>query len=73
MTSAINVFRPIDLPVCHNDLYLSVFYMTKASLIAIATVYGLCSGASTTLIKAPVATMAEMHDAGGRIGIGLPL
>lgn len=49
--------------------YAWPFATTKGSLIAIAIIYGFCSGAYVTLLPAPLVMMGDIRDAGRRTGL----
>ena len=51
--------------------YAWPFATTKGALIAIAIIYGFCSGAYVTLLPIPLVAMGEMHDAGRRTGMAM--
>jgi MFS family permease len=65
---AINVSAPMTL-VCAIMTYFWPLATTKGSLIAVAVIYGFCSGAYVTLLPVPLVAMGDMHDAGRRTGI----
>ena len=49
--------------------YVWPFATTKGSLVAIAVIYGFCSGAYVSLFIVPTVVMGDMDDAGRRTGI----
>ena len=65
---AVNASAPLTL-VCAIMTYAWPFATTKGSLIAVAVIYGFCSGAYITLVPAPLVAMGDIHDAGRRTGI----
>ncbi|KAF9781198.1 MFS general substrate transporter [Thelephora terrestris] len=65
---AINVSAPMTL-VCAIMTYFWPLATTRGSLIAVAVIYGFCSGAYVTLLPVPLVAMGDMHDAGRRTGI----
>ena len=65
---AIDASAPLTL-VCAIMTYAWPFATTKGSLIAVAVIYGFCSGAYITLVPAPLVAMGDMHDVGRRTGI----
>jgi MFS family permease len=65
---AINVSAPLTL-VCAIMTYAWPFATTKASLVAVAIIYGFSSGAFVTLLPAPLVKMGDIRDAGRRTGI----
>ena len=54
--------------LCAVVTYVWPFATTKGSLVTIAVIYGICSGAYASLILLPVVAMGDMHDAGRRTG-----
>ena len=63
----LTVTGPLTL-LCAVVTYLWPFVTTKGGLVAIAIVYGFCSGAYSSLLAAPVVMMGDMHDSGRRTG-----
>jgi len=68
-----NKFGPLTVIAPLTLLYAIVTYVwpfatTKASLVAIAVIYGLCSGAYLSLGALPVVMMGDVHDSGRRTG-----
>ena len=57
--------------LCAIVTYVWPLATTKGSLIAIAVIYGFCSGAYISLRLLPVVMMGDRHDAGRRIGTAL--
>jgi len=57
--------------LCAIVTYVWPFATTKASLVAIAVIYGFCSGAYISLLLLPVVVMGDMHDAGRRTGTAM--
>jgi len=47
------------------------FITTKGSFVAIAVIYGLCSGPYTSLLSLPIVMMGDMHDVGRRTGTAM--
>ena len=66
----LTVIAPLTL-LCAIVTYVWPFATTKESLVAIAVIYGLCSGAYLSLGSLPVVMMGDMHDAGRRTGTAL--
>lgn len=65
---AVNVSAPLTF-VCAIMTYAWPFATTKGSLVAVAIIYGFCSGAYVTLLPAPLVMMGDIRDAGRRTGI----
>ena len=59
---------PLTL-LCAIMTYVWPFATSKGALVAIAVIYGFCSGAYVSLLPVPVVMMGDMHDAGRRTGI----
>jgi len=66
----LTVMAPPTL-LCAVVTYVWPFATTKESLVAIAVIYGLCSGAYASLILLPVVVMGDMHDVGRRTGTAM--
>jgi len=66
----LTVTGPLTL-LCAIVTYVWPFATTKGSFVAIAVIYGLCSGAYVSLRSLPVVMMGDMHDAGGRTGTAM--
>ena len=66
----LTVMAPLTL-LCAIVTYVWPFATTKASLVAIAVIYGLCSGPYLSLGSLPVVMMGDMDDAGSRTGTAL--
>ena len=66
----LTVTAPLTL-LCAVMTYVWPFATSKGSLIAIAIIYGFCSGAYVSLLPVPVVMMGEMHDAGRRTGVAM--
>jgi MCP family monocarboxylic acid transporter-like MFS transporter 10 len=63
----LTVTGPLSI-LCAVMTYLWPFVTTEGGLVAIAIVYGFCSGAFTSLLAVPVVMMGDMHDSGRRTG-----
>jgi len=63
----LTVTAPLTL-LCAIVTCVWPFATTKVSFVAIAVIYGLCSGACGSLRSLPVVMMGDMHDAGRRTG-----
>lgn len=63
----LTVTAPMTL-LCAVMTYLWPFVTTKGGFVAIAIVYGFCSGAYTSLLTVPVVMMGDVHDSGRRTG-----
>jgi len=66
----LTVMAPPTL-LCAIMTYVWPFATTKGSLVAIAVVYGLCSGAYVSLLILPVVVTGDTHDAGRRTGTAM--
>ena len=64
----VTVTAPLTL-LCAIMTYVWPFATSKGALVAIAVIYGFCSGAYVSLLPVPVVMMGDMHDAGRRTGI----
>ena len=64
----LTVMAPPTL-LCAIMTYVWPFATTKGPLVAIAIIYGLCSGAYVSLFIVPTVVMGDMDDAGRRTGI----
>jgi len=67
---ALTVTAPLTL-LCAIMTYVWPFATTKGSLIAIAIIYGFCSGAYISSLAVPLMMMGNMNDAGRRTGIAM--
>ena len=66
----LTVIAPPTL-LCAIMTYVWPFATTKGSLVAIAVIYGFCSGAYVSLFIVPTVVMGDMDDAGRRTGIAM--
>ena len=66
----LTVIVPLALS-CAVMTYVWPFATTRGSLVAIAVVYGFCSGAYLSLFILPAMMMGDMDDAGRRTGISM--
>jgi len=64
----LTIIAPLTL-LCAIMTYVWPFVTTKGSLVAIAVIYGFCSGAYVSLFIVPTVVMGDMDDAGRRTGI----
>ena len=65
---AINVTAPLTL-LCAITTYIWPHATKEGFLIAIAIIYGFCTGAFISLLPAPLVLMDDMRSAGRRTGI----
>ena len=68
----LTVIAPLTL-LCAIVTYVWPFATKKGPLVAIAVIYGFCSGAYGSMLSLPVVMMGEMHDAGRRTGTVLTI
>jgi len=66
----LTVMAPPTL-LCAIMTYVWPFATTKGSLVAIAVIYGLCSGACVSLLILPIVVMGDTHDTGRRTGTAM--